>query len=499
MSTMTPQQVDPNALATGDPKVSRELARAQAQAMAVQQRTAEEDAAAERRMRTAHARLELERQREAHADERRERRQQQRARQREQRRAKHVQTAQRLRARQQAVVGQVRQNAAAVYSSLIYGLAVGGAVYGQITAAIGHGLPAPVGIVAAVAIEGTGLSMATTAMRLRLAGERALAPRLLMWVATGVAVAINLWGHYGWTGRMLAALSAIGITVYEIRSAAKHRTELRERGMLPQPPERFGWRRWVAAPGPTWQAWRLDARERVTPGAAELIARAAEANAQRAAHRATQQAEQRAERERAQTRRQVADAARRAADRAARKGNAGAALAVLMRLAHDGLPPQQPQLPAAQPLDPDTRRLLDLVKRQAVDARTKLVGSVPDDLRRRPYTPAHPRPATAPRPAPEPGPAPAPPPASPEPALRPARPEPGAGRLAAKPRRSVAATVAAAKQRVTVRADDDALATAYRELCKELNRPPSGTELAARAGTSKSSANRWKQHNKKEA
>jgi hypothetical protein len=496
MSTVTDEQaVDLTALAAGDRKVARTLAGAQTQRMAGAQRVAEQDAAADRQLRIDEGRLRLVEQRDQVRANRRARRVEQREQRRAARRQARAQRWARLAARAGAGVRYARDNAAGVYSSLIYGLAVGGAVYGQITAATGHGLPAPVGVVAAVAIEGIGLSMAATGLQLRLAGERAIVPRVLVWAATAGAFCINLFGHGGWLGWLLATLSALGITVWEVRSAAKHRLVLRKLGMLPEPPARFGWRRWVAAPGPTWRAWRLDARERVTAEAAELIERAAAVDAQRVAY----EADQRAEQERAKVREQVAKAARQTARRAARKGDAGAALAVLMRLAADGVPPVQPQLPAAAPVDPDVQELCEMVRRQAAGARVRLLGSTPSTAGRRPYTPAHPRPVTpAPptRPASPPVTPPSEPKPEPEPGTRPTRPDPGAKKAG----RASAAAAAGVRRRVTVsaRADEAELERAFRELVTELGREPSGTELATRAGVGKSTANRFKQ-NRKEA
>ena len=503
MSTVTDEKVDLTTLAAKDHKVARTLAGAQAQALAAQQRAAEEDAAVERRLRTKQGRMELTQQREDARENRRERREQQREERREKKRQKKAETRAQLRKQLAAAIAYTRSNAAAVYSAVIYGLAVGGAVYGQVTAATSHDMPLPVGVIAAVAIEGIGLSMAATALEQRLAGERALLPRFLVFAATATAFGINLWGHPGWKGYLLATLSLLGITVWEVRSSAKHRKTLRAMNQLPEPPVKFGWRRWWAAPGPTWRAWRLDARQRVTPAAAELIVRAAAVDAEHEAR----QAQERAERERARVREQVAKAARVSARKAARKGDTGAALAVLMRLAQDGMPPQQPALPAAVPLDPEVQELCDLVRRQVSGARTRLFGSRPDplELRRRPYVPAHPpRPVTPPPPArPE-------PPVRPEPLeepeqpgpQRPARPEPGSRTASA--RKSSRTTAAAVARRVTVSAPasdadqkkDLELEKAYLELSTELGREPTGVELGERAGVSKSAANRFKQNRK---
>ncbi|MGH8879323.1 MAG: hypothetical protein ACRD0P_18600, partial [Stackebrandtia sp.] len=54
---------------------------------------------------------------------------------------------------------------------------------------------------------------------------------------------------------------------------AKHRDALRRLGMIPEPPERFGWRRWCRYPVETFRAWSLDIRTRVGTGAGALIAK----------------------------------------------------------------------------------------------------------------------------------------------------------------------------------------------------------------------------------
>ncbi|MFF0822153.1 DUF2637 domain-containing protein [Micromonospora haikouensis] len=330
-------------LAGSDRRVARELAAAERDRVAVQQRIAADNAAAERDLRTEEGRLRLAAQRDRVDADRR-------ARRRVERETARVAKRERRQARRREVAGwwaaktaYVRDNAAAVYSGLIYGLAVSGAVYGQVDAARANNLPTPVGVVAAVAIEGTGLAMALTAQQQRLKGERALVARSLVWVCTAVAVGINAFGHGAEPVKAagLSVLSALGIIVYEVRSGAKHRKALRQAGMIPEPPERFGWRRWLTYPGSTFTAWRLDVRDRLNPSAAALIARA---DARRAAQR------------RDDLVREVADRARKAATRATRKGDAGAALAALVRLANTGTPAPLLALPSPGRVEAEAAR-----------------------------------------------------------------------------------------------------------------------------------------------
>ncbi|MBX7268959.1 DUF2637 domain-containing protein [Micromonospora sp. Llam7] len=321
-------------LARTDRRVARELATAEAGRLASEQRIADEDAAAERRLRMQEGRLRLDDQRDqqnaARAKRRRQERKAEREAKRQRRQARRQETATWYARR----IEYVRTNAASVYSGLIYGLAVAGAVYGQVDAARANGLPTPIGVVAAIAIEGTGLAMALTAQQQRLAGERALAARALIWICTAAAVAINAIGHHADPVKAvgLSFLSALGIIVYEVRSGAKHRPELRERGMLPPPPERFGWRRWLVAPRSTLTAWRLDVLDRLSPGAAALVARAEAARVERRRLAAAERERERQEALATDVRKQ----ARTVARKAARAGETGPALTALLHLAQTG-------------------------------------------------------------------------------------------------------------------------------------------------------------------
>lgn len=170
------------------------------------------------------------------------------------------------------------ENAASVYSSGIYASAVYVALYGQIDVGTARGWPMWLAVGAASFLEGFALTMALTAHRLRLERERAFIPRAMTWVAAFLAAAINFGAHMDdlVKAAILGASSLAAITVWEVRSSAKHRKVLRELGVIPPPPERFGIRRWLRYPIETWRAWSLDVKHRVSDGAAVLIAQVQE-------------------------------------------------------------------------------------------------------------------------------------------------------------------------------------------------------------------------------
>lgn len=242
-------------------------------------RIAEEDAKSARRLRERQAAVELRLQevevrraeREAKTaakDARRTARIQRRAERRQARLA-------RARAAVRRVYLFVAGNMPGVYSACIYAMALYVAVAGQISMATERGWPLVVGVGMAVFLEGLALSMALTAHQLRLKGERALVPAAMTWVAAGFASAINVVAHREdpVMAAVLGASSLAAIIVWEVRSGAKHRQALRDMGFLPDPPERFGLRRWVRYPRSTFRAWSLDVRDRVGDGAAVLLAR----------------------------------------------------------------------------------------------------------------------------------------------------------------------------------------------------------------------------------
>lgn len=176
--------------------------------------------------------------------------------------------------------------APATLSMLVYSAAVASAVFGQVSVATGRYGWAPWrALVLAGFIELMALAMALTANRLRLRGERALAPRVLTWVFAGFAAVVNVWGHL--TDPLMAiglgAASLGGITLWEIRSSARHRDALRAAGQLAEPLPPLGMRFWLLAPGVAMTAYRIGVRTRVSLAAADLVA---QAEAERAARRA---------------------------------------------------------------------------------------------------------------------------------------------------------------------------------------------------------------------
>ncbi|GAB7040410.1 MULTISPECIES: DUF2637 domain-containing protein [Catenuloplanes] len=315
-----------------DPRAARVLAGVEQTRAVTQARIALADADADRRLRIAARRAQLA------ADQRAARRQEaaEATAARQQRRAdaaaaRRVQRAA-LVTRAAGLLRLVRERGVAVYAAVMYLLAVGGAVYGQFSAATGRGWPLLVGVVIAAAVEGLALVMALTAQQLRLQGEAARLPRALTWLCAAFASAVNYAGHADLdrTGAvLLATLSAAGIVVWEVRSGAAHRAELRRRGLLPDPPASFGWRRWCRYFPSTAAAWSLDIRSRVSPRSAALLAQVA---AEDQARHIRREAEQ------------VRRLARRAVRRALRRGESGAVLAALTALAAHGTTSTVPAL-----------------------------------------------------------------------------------------------------------------------------------------------------------
>lgn len=183
--------------------------------------------------------------------------------------------------------------APATLSMLVYLAAVGSAVFGQVSVATGrYDWSLWRALMLAGFIELMALAMALTANRLRLRGERAASPSLLTWVFASFAAAVNVWGH--WADPLMAAglgaASLGGITLWEIRSSARHRDALRAAGMLAAPMPRMGWRMWVLYARSAAGAYRLAVRAAVSPAAAPLVQRAEAERAQRIANRAARRA-----------------------------------------------------------------------------------------------------------------------------------------------------------------------------------------------------------------
>jgi len=252
-------------------------------------RIAEEDAKSARRLRERHAEVELKRQ---EAELKRE----QRAAKAAAKNTRKAEAAERRQARRRARTERftkavtrvhlfIAGNTPAVYSSCIYAMSLYVAISGQISMALDRGWPLVVGVGMAVFLEGLALSMALTAHQLRLRNERAFVPAAMTWIAAGFASAIKVFAHREdpVMAAVLGASSLAAIIVWEVRSGAKHRAVLRDKGWLPDPPERFGLRRWIRFPRSTWRAWSLDVRDRVSVGAAVLLARVETATQETAA------------------------------------------------------------------------------------------------------------------------------------------------------------------------------------------------------------------------
>ncbi|MEV0733423.1 DUF2637 domain-containing protein [Polymorphospora sp. NPDC050346] len=363
------QGPDLTGLAERDRRVARELAVAARDQLAEQQRIAAADAAADRKLRTRQGELRLAAEQAKVKAEQEEQRRMRREAERDRRRQNREQRRKQWASRRDAMTAWAVGNVDRIVSGVIYTLALGGAVYGQLSAAEARGWPTQVGIVIAVAIEGLALVMALTASRLRLDGEAARLPRALTWACAGAAAAINYAGHIQAQPEdeagavLLALLSVAGIVVWEIRSGAKHRPLLRDRGDLPDPPERFGWRRWAAYPRQTLAAWTEDVRDRLSPGAAALIARVETRRAERRRQQAAEAERQRrleavaAERARQQkVTDEVTRRARQAVRRAARSKDGGAAYAALVALAHTGTPAPTLALPSPSRADAEAAR-----------------------------------------------------------------------------------------------------------------------------------------------
>lgn len=305
---VAPTQTVPMTPAHLDPRTARELAMAQ-------QRIATDDAAAQRRLyvRAEQARIARE-ERQAQRQEKAQDRTSQdwaKAQRRAARIERRAERAHRLSDWAAGRATYIRNNAAAVFSGVVYATAVGVAFTGQVSIAAVRHWPIWWGILIAFFIEGLALSMALTAHRLRENRLRALAPRILTWVAAVFAATINYAAHAQdpILAPILAASSVAGITMWEIRSSARNRKAWQDAGIIPQPPEWFGIRRWMRYPVSTFQAWSLDIRDRVPQGAAQRLAQAAAEKAQRDAAKEARKAEREAQ----QAAKKVAQGARKAA------------------------------------------------------------------------------------------------------------------------------------------------------------------------------------------
>lgn len=246
------------------------------------QRARSVEANADARIRAAEARLRVqEREREANKAERDAGRAEQAA-----TREARAETSALRRARWTERRTLVSAAAPASLSMLVYLAAVASAVFGQVSVATGrYGWSMLRALLLAGFIELMALAMATTANWLRLRGERALAPRVLTWVFAGFAATVNIWGHSNdpLMAAGLGAASLGGITLWEIRSSARHRDALRRVGQVAEPLPSLGLRFWMLQPAVAVCAYRVGVRTRVSMAAAPLVA---QAEAERAVRRA---------------------------------------------------------------------------------------------------------------------------------------------------------------------------------------------------------------------
>ncbi|PRY56411.1 DUF2637 domain-containing protein [Glycomyces artemisiae] len=412
-------------------------------------RITEHDAKAARKIRNREADLDL---REREAKLKREDREEKAKAKERRKAARATRRAARRKARLDSVRGAytrtreyISTNAPSVYSTLIYVMAGGVAVTGQLGMAADRGWSPLFGIGMAAFLEGTALSMALTANQLRLKGERALVPTIATWAAAGFASAINYLSHQQedqLLAVVLGASSLAAIIVWEVRSGAKHREALRKLGFIPEPPERFGLRRWVRYPRSTWRAWSLDVRDRVGTGAAALLARIEQARDAKAA------------------------AAREAAAQAAQWGALAVALAAANEAAAAKEAADRAVELAGRAAPRERRGWFDRFKRGAKDQAVAVVAAL------------------------------APAPAAKEPAAAPVKPKATTAKFDEAPKAPRrAAAEAPANDRPAPRPaskNADVLAAAWAALEHSLGRWPTVAELATETGIARSTCGDWR-------
>ncbi len=238
--------------------------------------------------------------------------------------------------RRTAVTGAFRRlstDADAVAAMTVYTAAVGVALYGQLTAAHGHGLPIAVAIPTSIALEGWGLAAARTALRLRLVhAERARREQVATVLAAFLVAALNVAGHWPRTvvehgiatqhGSFITAavygsLSLGALGMWEMRSGARHRPALRARGLIAEPPPALGRAYWCRYPGRAW--WARSAR--IADPSIRTRDAAIAAGAQLRASRTAAREAARLAREGARRRAEVAQRAWKLAERCAKGGD----------------------------------------------------------------------------------------------------------------------------------------------------------------------------------
>lgn len=317
--------------------------------------------------------------------------------------------------RRTAVTGAFRRlstDADAVAAMTVYTAAVGVALYGQLTAAHGHGLPIAVAIPTSIALEGWGLAAARTALRLRLVhAERARREQAATVFAALLVAVLNVAGHWPRTvvehgnatqhGSLITAavygsLSLGALGMWEMRSGARHRPALRARGLIADPPPALGWAYWCRYPGRAWWARSARIADPSIRTRDAAIAAGAELRAARtAARNATRLA-----REAAKRRAEVAQVARELAHRCAKGGDPATLDALHEFAAAHELPPAAHLV--AQPAQPVRDVAQELAQARAAFAHLvdDLAQPAPDaaHLDRAPERPAlNPAPADLPR------------------------------------------------------------------------------------------------------
>jgi len=193
-------------------------------------------------------------------------------------------------ARVRAKLKTLSANGSDLASTVVYGVALVAAMGGQISTAKTELAELPViawatiGVVIAVFVEGAAVAAATTAHRVRQAGGRPVMASVLTWLFAAVAAGIQLYGH--WQQPILAVVlmsaTLTAVTVHEMQTRAKAAIKQIDETRAPV---RWGWRRWLVAPGQTTRAWRADILSRTTEDAEALLADAERSRAAARDHR----------------------------------------------------------------------------------------------------------------------------------------------------------------------------------------------------------------------
>lgn len=149
-----------------------------------------------------------------------------------------------------------------------YAVVVAFAIMGQAQAAtVWLGWPMLAAVAAVSTIEFGGIVLSIEADHRRQLGERAYTYRVLSAVVAALAVGINVYGHWRNPAQvgLFAGLSALGYTVWVLKSGADRRDALRAAKMLPPVPPAYG-AEWIRHPLVTWRArgiFMRDAEQRL--------------------------------------------------------------------------------------------------------------------------------------------------------------------------------------------------------------------------------------------